>query len=388
MSISLPCGEGGLPTKAEYVQLFNDIGKIPTDLRTQIAAQAESLEDDVRAEIEQQIKDLEEVMEGVGDLLAPWWEKGQIRNWEKEAEDAWTELIQDFHIFIPTKMMEMISKIIPVEFEVNVLGINIDVLKISTAEEQESIKQQVQEQVDSLYALVPEEYRFFDGEFGVTCDEWKAKLTWSYIKNEIMAFCTKSLFELFDKLIGKFKEIWDALGLPDIPVPLSMDIGAWIRSIVDEKKAEMDAQIAEWEDQLDQLDSDVQNFDLTASIEELKGNILSDIKEIGIPLPAPFDITLGDIIGGDIDKTVICMEDEIHQLTTAARDWFQNVEKELLNIWIKKIKKFLDAIGLGKLLDLLTLTFCDVLGMIGIPTSFDIVLPEIKIPEADLTLPV
>ena len=47
-----------------------------------------------------------------------------------------------------------------------------------------------------------------------------------------------------------------------------------------------------------------------------------------------------------------------------------------------KIKKFLDAIGLGKLLDFLTLTFCDVLELLGVPTSFDITLPEL--PEIDV----
>ena len=385
MSISLPCGEGGLPTKAEYVQLFNDIGKIPTDLRTQIITQAESLEDDVRAEIEQQIKDLEDVMEGLGDLLSPWWEKGQIRDWEKEAEDAITELIQEFHIFVPVKMMELISKIIPVEFTVPVLGLSIDVLKIADGDYQTELKGQI---TDEMYALVPEQYRLFDGEFGVKCDEWKAKLTWSYIKNEIMEWCTMSLFKLFEKLIDKFKEIWDALNLPDLPVPLSFDMAEWIRAIIDQKKAELDAQIAEWETQLEQLDSDVQNFDLTASIGELKDNIISDIKEIGVPLPAPFDITIGDIFGGDIEKTVLCMEDEIHQICTAARDWKIITMKELFNIWLKKIKKFLDAIGLGKLLEFLDWTFCDVLGMIGIPTSFDVVLPEIEIPTPELELPV
>ena len=385
MSISLPCGEGGLPTKAEYVQLFNDIGKLPTDLRTQIAAQAESLEDDVRAEIEQQIKDIEEVMEGVGDLLAPWWEKGQIRNWEKEAEDAITELIQEFHIFVPVKMMELISKIIPVEFTVPVLGLSIDVLKIADGDYQTELKGQI---TDEMYALVPEQYRLFDGEFGVKCDEWKAKLTWSYIKNEIMEWCTMSLFKLFEKLIDKFKEIWDALGLPDLPVPLSFDMAEWIRTIIDQKKAELDTQIEEWETQLENLDSDIQNFDLTASIGELKDNIIADIKEIGVPLPAPFDITIGDIFGGDIEKTVLCMEDEIHQICTAARDWKIITMKELFNIWLKKIKKFLDAIGLGKLLEFLDWTFCDVLGMIGKPTSFDVVLPEIEIPTPELELPV
>ncbi len=71
------------------------------------------------------------------------------------------------------------------------------------------------------------------------------------------------------------------------------------------------------------------------------------------------------------------MEDEIHQLTTAARDFFENAKKGLLFDWVKIVKKFFDAIGLGAIFDFIDLTFCDVLGMIGVPTSFDVSLPEL-----------
>ena len=81
-------------------------------------------------------------------------------------------------------------------------------------------------------------------------------------------------------------------------------------------------------------------------------------------------------MGGEIEGKVQCLEDKIHQICTAARDWKIIVMKELFNIWLKKIKKFLDAIGLGKLLDFLTLTFCDVLELIGLPL-------EIPIPGLD-----
>jgi hypothetical protein len=91
-------------------------------------------------------------------------------------------------------------------------------------------------------------------------------------------------------------------------------------------------------------------------------------------------------MGGDIDKTVISIEQEVDKLVAAARDWKTITMKELLNIWIKKIKKFLDAIGLGKLLDFLTLTFCDVLELLGVPTSFDITLPELPEPTLELSV--
>lgn len=463
---SLPCGGGTLPTKADYVNVMNQISKIPSDLESMLVdsqaqieaqrvealgkiedlkrqateaegeakakldAEIEKLESmdfglDIQKEIEDQIKEITDTIEGIGDLLAPWWQKGQIRDWEKEAEDAFTELIQDYHIFIPMKIMDLISSIIPVTFTVPILGLTIDVLKISTAEEQERLKQQISgdtegfkaqlqqlkddfesgklkqdaydsamdelqetknQIVDTFYSLVPSEYQYFNGEFGVECAEWKAKLTWSYIKNEIMAFVTGSLFELFDKLIGKFKVIWDPLGLPSLPTMLDFDIATWIRSQVDAAKAKADREITRIQDQAEQLGKDIENFDMDAEISKVKEDLMSQITDLSLPFPAPFNISIQDVIGGDIDKKIICLEDEINQLTTAARDWFENAKKGLLFDWVKIVKKFFDAIGLGAIFDFIDLTFCDVLGMIGVPTSFDVVLPEL--PSIDVAVSV
>lgn len=414
--IELPCSDSTLPKKADFVNLFNQISKIPTDLemqineyRTQIRSKIDQAEKDLKGlsleelekgidkeigkaelqaieEIKSKIEELEDIIEGIEDLLSPYWKKGIIRDREKEAEDAVDELIQEFHIFIPVKMMEMISKIIPVEFTVNVLGIDIDVLKIFTEDEQNRIRQQIEDDIDKFYNMVESEYQYYKGEFGLVCDEYKAKLTWQYIKSEIMDWVTNSLFKLFDKLIGKFKEIWDALGLPDLPVPLSFDVASWIRAQVDAAKKKMDREIQRIEDQAEQLQEDIENFDAQKEIGKVKQQMVDEVMDLSIPLPSPFDISLKEIMGGDIDKTVISIEQEIDKLVTAARDWKTITMKELLNIWIKKIKKFLDAIGLGKLLDFLTLTFCDVLELLGVPTSFDITLPELPEPTLELSV--
>lgn len=486
ITIELPCPAGGLPTKADITNMFNEITAIPSDiqakvdeLKQQTAKDNEEILDRIRnleeemkeksgeeraklqakidelknspdplgivSEIEDKIKEVEDTIDDIATFFEPYWEKGKtVRQLEKETEDAFTELIQEFHIFIPVKMMEMISKIIPVEFAVPVLGLSIDVLKlISEPSYQQELKAQISgwseeytakyEQLqadlesgkleqdaydsvldqmeeektkvlDAFYQLVPEQYRLHDGEFGVKCEEWKAKLTWSYIKNEIMEWCTMSLFKLFEKLIGKFKEIWDALGLPDLPVPLSFDMAEWVRSIIDavvdkyteeqnrilddiEKlqnfnveqelaKAEQDAK-----DKITELENESKNFDVQTELEDelnqIGLDIVDEILETSIPLPAPFDITLMEVFGGEIEGKVICLEERINQIVTAARDWKIISMKELFNIWLRKIKKFLDAIGLGKLLDFLDLTFCDVCQLIGLPLSFTLALPDI-----------
>ena len=449
--IELPCSDSLLPKKADFVDLFNQIAEIPTDLKMQInqyRAQIKSKVNDAEKklkglslkeiekgidkeigkaelqaieEIESKIEELEDIMEGIADLLAPYWKKGKVRDWEKEAEDAIEELIQEYHIYIPLKMLELINKIIPISFEVPILGLTIDVLKITDPAYQEELVNQISgyteeyfaklEQLeadfksgkleqdaydsakgmlndeaakvlDAIYKLVPEELRYYDGEFGLVVNEYKAKLTWKYIKSEIMDWCTNTLHKMFTKLIEKFKEIWDALGLPKIIDLLNFDAETWIRLQIDLAKEKMNREIERIEDQVEQLEKDIEEFDSDEEISKIKKQMIDEIMDLSIPLPSPFDLTLREIFGGDIDKTVISIEQEIDKLVAAAKDWKTIVVKELLNIWIKKIKKFLDAIGLGKLLDFLTLTFCDVLELLGVPTSFDITLPEL--PEIDV----
>lgn len=468
ITISLPCPEGGLPTKADLTNMFNEIAAIPSDiqakldeLKQQVATDAEEtldrirkLEDEIAtkageerarleadlealkngedplrivSEFEGKIKQVEDMIDDVATLFEPYWEKGKtVRQLEKEAEDAFTELVQEFHIFIPVKMMEMISKIIPVEFAVPVMGLSIDVLRlISEPSYQEELKAQISgwteeyttklktlqqdlesgklEQdaydsalgrleeekakiLDKFYMLVPEQYRLHDGEFGVICEEWKAKLTWSYIKNEIMEWCTMSLFKLFEKLIGKFKEIWDALGLPDLPIPLSFDMAEWVRAIIDavvEKYQEERNRILGDLEKLQNLDVEQELKDAQTELEnelnQIGLDMIDEILETSIPLPAPFDITLNEVFGGEIEGKVTCLEERINQIVTAARDWKIITMKELFNIWLRKIKKFLDAIGLGKLLEFLDLTLCDVMELIGLPLQIEIPLPDLSV---------
>ena len=392
--IQIPCEGGTLPTRADIVNEFNKLAQIPSKIQVYINSLGEELEQklegldsdvqnfDAQAEIESQIEgelaqikeqlqgiidQVEEIMELIGDILSPYWKKGQVRNWQKEADDAWNELIQEYHMFIPTKMLEMISKVIPIGFNVNVLGISIDVLKVFEEEEQNRIISQIESEVDRFHAMIPAEYQQFNAEFGVKCDEWRARCTWQYVKSEIVKFCTKTLHEAFGKLIDKFKEIWDALGLPSLPALLDFDVESFIRGEIESAKQKAEQFKADAKKDLDDIEQQIQDFDLQA---EAYGMVVDQLEGVSL-----FGMSLLDVIGGDIEETVKMAEKDIDNLIKSARDFAANWEKELLNMWIKKIKSFLDAIGLGKLLDLLTLTLCDVLPMIGIPTSFDVELP-------------
>ena len=348
---SLPCPDGtvlNLPTKADLTNAIAKIGDVPSQLKVYLVTHADEITADAREDIEKVIKDVEGFMEKLQSLASPYWEKGTVRNWGKEAKDAVEELLQEFHIYVPVKIMELISKIIPVSFNVTILGIDIDVLKVLTKEEQTKIKNQINENIDEFYALLPDSAKLFDGEFGVKCNEWKAKYTWKYIKTEIMDWVTNSIFKLGEELIGKFKDIWDALGLPKIPTAFEFDL----ESLIAGWKATAKAKYGE-------------------KTKEYNEYIKEKLESLTI---AGIDLTT--IIGGKIDLSVQSLEDKIASMIADFRDIKVNWKKKLLLEWVETVKKFLDAIGLGAILDLLTLTFCDLLKLIGFPFKIDITVPQ------------
>ena len=112
------------------------------------------------------------------------------------------------------------------------------------------------------------------------------------------------------------------------------------------------------QEKITKLQEDIKNFSVT-------GYIISELEQVEI-----FGKKLIDIIGGPIDENVKTGEEIIADLMRQAKEWFAQWQKELFMMWVRKIKKFLKKIGLDKLLELLTLDFCDVLKLIGIPTTF------------------
>lgn len=348
---SLPCPDGtiiNLPTKADLANAIAKIGDIPSQLKVYLVTNASEISEDARKEIQKIIKEVEDFMDKLANIASPYWDKGTVRNWGKEAREAIEELLQEFHIYIPVKIMELISKIIPVSFKVTLLGISIDVLKILTKEEQTNIKLQISARIDNFYALIPDEYKLFDGEFGVECNEWKAKVIWRYIKSEIMDWVTNSIFKLFDKLIGKFKDIWKALKLPSLPALFEFDLGA----LINLWKAQAKAKFGE-------------------KSKEYREYIINKLESLNI---AGFDILA--IIGSKVELSVQSLEDKINEIISDFRDFKINWKKKLMFDWVKIVEKFFKAIGLGKIFDFINLTFCDLLKLVGFPQSIDISVPK------------
>ncbi len=399
-----------LPTKEDLVNAIQDIAKIPADLRVFLVEVGDEIKEEAREKIEETIEDIEKFMEDLGDLLSPYWEKGTIRNWGKEANEAITELLQDFFNYIPTKIAELVAKITPISLTINLFGLSIDLTRIFDKEYQKELKDQIggitpefkkklaelkedlekgvitQEDydkaikelmesksklIDKFFNLIPESLRGFDGkEFGLKCDEWKAKYTWQYIKKEIKEYLTNGLHKAFTKLISIFDEIWKALKLPSIiKLFTKPDIGALIDGLIESAKEKRKKIM---EDLQKPLLSDEEKEKLRKELDELGAGILDDIKNFSI-----FGFSINDIIG-EIESTVTSLEESVAEFKLALEDFVANWQQKLLFEWVNKVKKFFDKIGLGKIFDFLTLTFCDVLKLLGFPFKIDVKTPEIE----------
>ena len=351
-----------LPTKEDLTNAINKIAQVPSKLRVAIVEMGEEITEDVKKEIEDIIKTIEDFIETISEILSPYWKKGKVRNWQKEASDAITEFIQEFHIYIPTKVAELITKIIPISLKIPVFGLTIDCVRLMDKAYQQELQDQIAADVDGFFALLPENMKGWDAEFGVKCDEWKAKMTWQYIKTEIQNLLTGNLFAVFNKLIGKFDKIWKALGLPSLPGLLTMpDVGALI-----------DLAIKSFTDKRKKLFEKLQDTNLTT---DAKQKIMDEIGEVSKSITDALDnisifgFNISAIIGGKIDTTVNSLEEKVVEIKIAFKDFCENWQKKLLFDWVKIVKKFFSAIGLGAIFKPIMFTFCDFLGLIGFPPS-------------------
>ena len=517
---ALACPEGdifSLPSKEDIVNAFNEIAAIPGQLQAkvqemkaekekeiadlykqleeaetqeardaimkQIAEKENYIETEIKGVIQGQIDDvvktIEEFVDTLADILSPYWDKdGLNRNWQKEAREAFKELLEEFHTYIPTKIAEIISKIVPITFTVSIMGLSIDIIKLITspAYKQELIDQisgkqfdlQIVEKfkeiqkinddidklveeladpdismedhikkteelealekkraellvsiddiyklkddfIDKLFQLVPEEFRQFDGEFGVVDNKGKAKIIWNYLKTEVKKYMQNSLTAVFDKLIGIFDKIWDLLGLPSLPFSQLIDIMTFdIKALIDGVIKTLKEQ---WEKLKDSLQTDIgklnrrikklkeeladpdismedhikkteelekliqEKKDLENKLLEEQGKFFSVIKDkiLGLEL---FGLSIKSILG-EIESTTASIEEEISEMLLALEDFRLNWHKKILFDWVKIVKKFFSAIGLGAIFEFMFLTWCDFLKLIGMTFSINLKIPAI-----------
>jgi len=361
VTFAIPCNASLLPTKAELVGIFKQLANIPSLLVVEIENIKREAEFAASEEIRQQllarigpllelIEKIVGIIKGIKDILGgfPIFPSLSIPDieWEKRI----TELIQNFHGYVMAKIIDLINAILPINFVINILGLSIDIVRVFTDPDYRSqLVAQVVSKISSLFALLPDIYQVYEGiKYGVYSLEMQARAVWSYIMGQLQNGAVTLIYNALAGLIKKFKTIWDALHLPALIDLLTLDVPGIIQGLIGD------------------LIEKIKNAP-EALKNAIRREIIDKLKSISL---AGFNLL--QIIGGEISSFVDSIETQIERFMEALRDFGEQWPMYLIKLWMNKITAFLNAIGLGALLEWITFDFCKFLKLIGMPTSISV----------------
>jgi hypothetical protein len=344
-----------LPTRENLHKIFTSLANIPSKIRVLVAQLNEQVRQAIRAgqsqivaqlntQIASLMAELTKILgfiKAIQDLISKVVNTVQdpilstIRAPEIEWERRSAELIKEFHLWVQVKILQLVSKLVPINFVVSVIGISIDLVKFVTDPSYvSSLKNQITGSVGSFIKLVDEKYQYYyDKIVNFQVPELQAESVIQYIKAKLTELANDLMTGGMGILIKMFKKIWKVLGLPAIPDITS--IKEAIRSVVD----------SVWN--------------------SLKGQPKKLIDAL-LDLPLFAGITVRQLIG-NIDDIISSPERTLARILDAINDFAVHYPKYILMQWMSIIMKFLKRIGLGAILKWILFTFCTFLNLVGIP---------------------
>ena len=186
---SIPCPATMLPTKADITNAFSSIASMPSKLELQ------GLDDEA-----QKIRD---VLKTIKVPLSSYYPdfKG-IEMPELEWEITATGFIQDFNVYVPTKILEVVSSVVPIEFNVSVGPVTVDLKKLLTGDGKAALKESVRENIDKIKLLLPTELKNFQGINGLEIPELQVEVASQWISTQIQGLSTDLIFSGVNKVLG------------------------------------------------------------------------------------------------------------------------------------------------------------------------------------------
>ena len=342
MATALPqmqCPEVLLPTSADFMNLMGGLAAIPGELARQAILQG-------KEELLETAEEIHGIVDGIKEVTGifpiSFVPDGTVKipEWEMQ---AWAQgMLDEFKLFPQVMIAQLIAKVVPFSLEVPVppFDLKIDVVKLFKEPEYKAeLLTKVKDEFEDLKKLLPSSIKDMWSEMGVKHDEMGIRKMFMHIMGELKSAMTNLLAWAVKKVIEVFKDIWDALGLPNPADILTLDWNALLQSAIDSAKKEG-----------------------KVMLDQLKKNIM------GISI---FGFTIEDIMGGEIQESVKSTVREIDRmmdnLIKFARDWpyFQ------FELALEKIMKFLKAVGID-LVEYIPFTFCDFITIMGIPKTISI----------------
>lgn len=378
--IAIPCPATLLPTAADLTNIFKQIANIPSQLQVEmekLKAQAESAVQiavrnailEATAPYEQKIQQVLGILENVEKALGNFPISvskpifGSIRIPDMEWERIITALCNEYHLYVQAKIMELIDAVLPINLEIPVLGLTINPVKLfADPEYRAALKAQIAEKAEYFMSLIPEIYRTFEGALGIFSTAIQADAIFAYIMSKLQKGALALIYGALGGLISKFQTIWNALGLPALPLLLNLDVEGILNGLIGALKAQLNS----LKEQLLNAPAEL-IAEIAEQIQSIQKKILDALKTLSI---AGFGIL--DLIGGEIESFVESVEQQIDRLLEVARNFGEIWPQYLIKVWMAKVTAFFNAIGLGSLLQWFTLNFCQFLTLIGMPKSISV----------------
>ena len=181
ISQEIPCPATLIPTKAEITNAFSKIAQMPS-----------------RLELEGLSDEADKIRDVLDDLKKPFSAyypdfKG-IEKPEIEWEFTVTRFLQDFNVYVPVTMMDIIGKVVPVEFNVNVAGLDIDLKSMLTGDGKTALRDTIREEIDSVKNFLPQELKNFQGFNGLEVPELQVEVPTQFIHTKLQNLATGNVF--------------------------------------------------------------------------------------------------------------------------------------------------------------------------------------------------
>lgn len=379
-TIAIPCQPTLLPTPADTANIFKQVANIPSKLQVEVeklkAEAGNKVQKAVREAIlakiepyERKIEQINSILNSIEKILGnfPMSVSNPVYPGVKVPDMEWerriTALCNEYHLYVQAKIMEIINNVLPINFEIPILGISINPVRLfADPGYRADLKLQFAERAEFFMNLIPETYQTFQGTLGVLSRAMQADAIFAYVMSRLQAGALALIYDALGKLIEKFKTIWDALGLPPLPILLNLNVEGIINSVIGTQKARLKA-----------LKDRIEN-----APEEAKARIGEEMLEIQQKILEKLDsisiagFKLSDILGGEVENIVGSIEQKIDRQIEAARNFGENWPQYLIKVWMKKVLKFFEEIGLSALTQWISFNFCQFLTLIGMPKSISI----------------
>ena len=314
----MECPEVLLPTPANLVNLF---GNLITLAERAARSEIDELRDDAK-----KLKDIiQKLRETVLSPYDPKFKDLEIP--EKEYEIMLNRLINEYQTYVLAKIAEIINEVLPsFKFTVKIMGVEVEAIKFATDRAYRSeILGQID--IDIMYDLLPPEYQSFKDKFDSA--DLRGKKINDFFEDKVKEFFLSPTVGILKAL----KDIGLSFAIPEDPSEI---VKVAIQEIKDDTKKDLNEKI-------------------------------DDLKSIKV---GPFSVE--EILGGELKDNVeineFTFDRLVSKLISFAKDYFSYLFKQVLN----KLTEALEGLGLGKLIEFLTFTFCDFLTLLGFPKKIDL----------------